>query len=435
MGIVPSAESRILGFESTVVQGRFLKDDDVHCAVISEALRQRLGVDVGQSISLRISGRNYNLQVVGILDDAKLNALRDLDGDSPLPMKIVETGRVELDAAPDIITEGLVPCDASEVIITNFGEFYGYPEFPLIRLNLLLQEGEDLGEYIVKLALMKGLQAWANTGEGVQMANLATYYEGKGLPLLVPWMIVVLTVVVTMLNSLFERRKEIYVFSSIGMNPSHISGIFLAEVTMLGVLAGGGGYLLGLAWYKLMAFFTIALQVRMKISAAWVLGAIGVSLAAVLVGCWTALKTSTVITPSLRRRWYSMNSTEPTHGRQEQLLPVTLTQTEIDEFENHLHDAIASHTYDLDNVTAQVKSSREMIEGSETRMIDFVYRSTHASLGRIYAMNRLTLNQDNEGLYKVQLVSEGDPQSTVKVGSLVREMVLQWSLRRGTQPE
>jgi len=369
--------------------------------------------------------------VVGILDDAKVNQLRDLDGQSPLPMKIVETGRVEMPATL-VITEGLVPCDASEVIITTFGEFFGHPEFNLIRLDLLLQEGLDLGEYAVKLALVKGFQAWASTVDGVHMANLTTYYEGKGLPLLVPWMIVVLTVAVTTLNSLFERRREIYVFSSIGMNPSHISGIFLAEVTMLGLVASGAGYLFGLVWYKLMAFFTVSLQVKMKTSAIWALGAMVVSLAAVLAGSWTVLRTSTVITPSLRRRWYSTRQIEPAQGRQEQILPVTLAESEINEFESYVYNALASHMNDINNFTAQIKKTRKMEDGNPTYIIDFVYRAAHAPVGGIYAINRLTIKREPEGRCVVLFTSRGDSESTVKASSLMRKTVLQWGVRRGT---
>ena len=433
MGIVPGLESKMISLDSAVIEGRFLEDNDTHCALISKALQRRLGVLVGQSIPLEISGTIYNLRVVGILDDARVNELSDLDGQSFLPMKIVETGRTVVPGMPDVITEGLAPCDAGEVVITTFSELSGYPEFTLIRLDLVLQEGEDLGDYAVKLALMKGFQAWANTADGVHMANLATYYEGKGLPLLVPWMIVVLTVVVTMLNSLFERREEIHVFSSIGMNPSHISGIFLAEVTMLGLVAGGTGYLFGLAWYKLMAFFAISLQVKMKTSAIWALGAMGVSLAAVLAGCWTALKTSTVITPSLRRRWYSTRQLEPAQGRQEQILPVTLAESEIDEYEAYVHNALISHMHDLNNVTAQIKRTRKMEEGSPTLTIDFVYRPAHTPLGGTYATNRLTIRRDPGGQYVVQFTSEGDSPSTTKAGSLVRETALQWSVRRKPQ--
>ena len=91
--------------------------------------------------------------------------------------------------------------------------------------------------------------------------------EGEGLPLIIPWAIVVLNVVVTMLNSLFERRREINILSSVGLNPAEIASIFVAEASIMGFIAGGLGYLLGLSFYRLMPLLGLTLEVQQKVSA------------------------------------------------------------------------------------------------------------------------------------------------------------------------
>ena len=102
--------------------------------------------------------------------------------------------------------------------------------------------------------------------------------EGEGLPLIIPWAIVVLNVVVTMLNSLFERRREINILSSVGLNPAEIASIFAAEASIMGFIAGGLGYLLGLSFYRLMPLLGLTLEVQQKVSAVRALAAIGISI-------------------------------------------------------------------------------------------------------------------------------------------------------------
>jgi hypothetical protein len=425
MCIDPSAEAEATGIDDALVEGRYLRDDDVG-VLISAKLRDRLGLNVGDSIPLRLMNTPLSPIVIGVLDDEMLESFKDLDGGSVLPLKIIEVERVELDG-PDLIMEALAPCTAEETIIATLKAVSWLPGLTLSRLNVVVDKGIDLGNYVQMLALNRGVRAWASTTEGVYLAHLAPFFEGKGLPVAVPWVIVVLSVVMTMVSSYYERRRELVIYSAIGMNPRHLTGVFLAEAAVIGVAGGCLGYLLGLGWYKIIFTLTPTLQVKQKVSAFWSLAAIGFSLAAVLVGGLTALLNSTAITPSLRRRWEVTGSTDKTYNVYETPLPIRITEDELDPFKAFILGKLEEASTGLEMITQNIRESPTIISTKASWIVDFTYRSITLNIKGIYSRNRLIVRRDG-GFFTVSLTSEGDEESAWKTGALLRQMLLDWSL-------
>ena len=430
VGIVPSAEAKILSLDEAVTEGRYLRDDDENCVLISERFKERLGLSIGNNLTLWVSGEKLTLRVVGIFDDRKLENIRDLDGEPFLPMKIVELRRAQVDEGIDIITEGLRPCSASEVLVTTWKTASKIPEVQISRLDIVLKEGEDLKELAKMIALNKGLRAWASTREGIYLAKLSPYFEGKGLPIAIPWLIVVLNVVITMLNSLYERRKEILIYSSIGINPSQIAGIFLAEAGVIGIVGGGLGYLLGLCWYRILSLIGASLQVKQKISALWTLAAMAVSLTAVLVGGLTALKGSVVITPSLRRKWRVDSSSYRIAEPFKLTLPILVFKEEVDEFVDFFLEELRSHVDDCEHIYI-LGERREGVDKLFSWEIEFFY-TYGGQMSPVHTRNKLLLRKERgKDYYEAVLLSDGIPEAVQRTASFVRRILLKWNVRRG----
>src|SRR6266700_7604696 len=72
----------------------------------------------------------------------------------------------------------------------------------------------------------------------------STAIAGAGT-LFIPILIAALIVLNTMLNAVFERQKEIHIFSSIGLAPNHVAMLFMAESLVYAVLRAIAGYELG----------------------------------------------------------------------------------------------------------------------------------------------------------------------------------------------
>ena len=59
----------------------------------------------------------------------------------------------------------------------------------------------------------------------------------SGVPnIIIPILISVLIVLNTMIGSVYERKREIGVYTSVGLAPSHVSFLFIAESLAIAVL-------------------------------------------------------------------------------------------------------------------------------------------------------------------------------------------------------
>ncbi len=424
VAINPEMEAKVNRLDSALVEGRYL-GDAVGEALISVGLAERLSSSIGDSFSMTSQEKTHELTIVGLLDDETLSDLTDIDGRSILPQKIIEWERVEMDG-PDFVVEALAPCSPDEVIWINFDTGENMSALWLLRINLLLQEDVDVMEFARSTALNRGFRSWASTLTGVYLAQLTGYFEGKGLPIVIPWVIVVLNVVVTMMNAYYERRHEVMIYSSIGMNPRHVSGIFLAEAAVIGVIGGCIGYLLGLSAYKIIYILTPALQVKQKVSAYWSVAAIGISMMAVLVGGLSALKNSTSITPSLRRRW-TIDKKQDSSDETRIVIPVQVYEEEINEYIAFISEKLEHAKNGNDMIVKMPKMTQIGEHSWEYR---FIYCSASTQISALYTRNRLIVENGLEKTYTTTLYTLGEINSVKQAGGFMRQIGLEWSLQR-----
>ncbi len=71
--------------------------------------------------------------------------------------------------------------------------------------------------------------------------------------IIIPILIAALIVLNTMLGSVYERVKEIGIFSSIGLSPANIAMLFIAEAIVYGIIGAVSGYLIGQGLAKLIS--------------------------------------------------------------------------------------------------------------------------------------------------------------------------------------
>ncbi len=425
LAVAPSLEAEMNGLDHAVASGRYLTDDDANTILISVSLAERLGKTVGDTVNFTSLDSSYVFLIVGLLGDEEFESIVDLDGEPIIPQKIIELERIEMDG-PDYVVEGLAYCDPSEVLVINQATGANVSRIWINRINLVFEEGYDVLGFASSTALNRGFRVWASSPEGVCLAELTDYFQGKGLPILVPWLIVALNVVVTMLNSYYERRHDISIYSSVGMNPSHISGVFLAEAAVIGVVAGCLGYMLGLGAYKFIYLVTPTLQVKQKVSAYWSLAAIGMSLSAVLMGGVVAVRNSTVITPSMRRRWRTEREGAGEPYRVP--VPVHVYEEEVERFVGFLEGELRVLQGGSELATRMIR----VTETAEPRrwVITFNYGTVNATMSDIYTKNTLTVTRGGDGTHHATLLCEGNEEGVRATGSLMRRIVLDWGLER-----
>ena len=422
IGIDPRAESLVTGIDEIVVEGAYLKGG-AYEILISQSLKETLDVDVGSHISL--SGRAVT--VAGIFDDSKLRRVRDLDGSKILPRKLVNIS--PSGAEPEIVLE---ICEPGETVICTLETALSLPLVGVSRIDIATEAGEDPKAFAERIALERGYNVWASSPEGLYISQLSTYLQGKGLPVLVPGVIVVLNVVVTMLNSMYERRGEIHILSSVGLNPAQIAAIFVAEASIIGIVGGGIGYTIGLGFYKIMAFLQLTIEVRQKISALWSLGAVGISMTAAIVGATLALKSSVIITPSLMRRWRIEKQERTMREPWEITIPIKVLAEEVEEFFDYVLRVLRSYIDDPVVRTDRIKTYEEETEEAIVKRIRFIHRLTRSSLGDFYTTNNIILEKRlGEDIFSVKLLSSGESGWAHRTGTFVRQIAMGWSAKKG----
>lgn len=413
MGVVgvDSYEGDTVNLGGILLQGGLPDDDGV---LVPGSVADQHDLRMGDVI--RVS--SLELEVQGIFSEDALNGLKDLDGTGYAPDKWVNTN-------PD----GEVPnwviqdCEGSEVVIMSTETAIDLPMVGIQRIALEPREGVEVEGFAERLALERGYRAYASTPDHYVTVRLGNYFEGRGLSLIIPWAIVVLNVVITMLNSLYERRGEIEILSSVGLNPAQVSGIFVAEAFITGFIAGGLGYLIGLGLYRGMAYLNIGLQVHQKVSAVWSIASITLAISAVLTGAYAALRNSVVITPSLMRRWKIDRDSGGFHEPYRISIPLKLEAEEIDPYIEFIHRKLKG----IENHPTQVTSSIKVDGAGEGKRIRFIYKSVQATTGNFYTRNEVKITRLPNGEYGATLESLGDPNWVHVAGSLIRSMTMEYS--------
>ncbi|MBD3205113.1 FtsX-like permease family protein [Candidatus Bathyarchaeota archaeon] len=406
-----SMEFNLINIESALISGSMPGDNGI---VISNNLLEEINAELGDTVSIGLQ----SFVLHGVLDDSELRNIQDLDGEKYLPDKWINTnpeGEV-----PNWVLE---PCEPDEVIFMSLENAQKLPSTGIQRVALSMEGGADPYAFAERLALERGYRSYASTPDEYILLRLGNYFEGRGFTLAIPWAIVVLNVIVTMLNSLYERRSEIEILSSVGLNPAQVSAIFVSEATIIGFIGGGLGYLLGLSFYKGMAILNIGLQVHQKVSAVWSLASIGLAISAVITGAFAALKNSVVITPSLTRRWKIDRGTGGFQEPWRITVPIKMEKSEVKPYLDYVNKRLKR----LENHPVHITSSIRREDIEEGKKISFIYKSLQASTGNFYTINELFVEPFGENEYGARLESLGDPEWVHVAGSLIRQITMDFS--------
>lgn len=300
IGLKPSLESELIKINRIIDEGngRFLEDSDLYGILISEKASESLNVKPGDKIVF--CGMNFT--VVGIFNSAKLRETIDLDGNSVLPKEVFVTS---MDG--DLVYTPRYVAPENVVIIVS--ETASNLPLRIVASRVIIQthKAEDLIPLARALVLtFQRVETFVSFGDEIIHfyigARLISYGFTETLILLV---LTSLNIGVTMLNSVYERRREIITLSTVGLNPSQISVIFMAEALIMAFISGSLGYFFGLIGYYILFSLSLSpLLVKYKIEAAWSILALFFSIFSSTIGALIpSLKASIMATPSLLRKF------------------------------------------------------------------------------------------------------------------------------------
>ena len=298
--------------------GRWFQPGDVYSMILPDTIARTLRIDpadVGKA-KVNYSGQEYT--VVGIVDSQKLKMQADLDNEVVTPVDFIAMNKSSskgggkggdqgfkeyLHLEPDMTF--FLPYDTAADMgaeLRSIGIDFGSPAAvnenlkPLMyRLGLNLYAGQITHPEATNPKLRGTIERYSSIA--------AT--SGRGMELVFfPILIASLIVLNTMLGSVFERIKEIHIFSSIGLSPSHIGMLFMAEAMVYAILGSVAGYLLGQFASKILVWTGWLPDLYLNFSSVSAVGTTLVVVAVVLLSTlYPARKASEVATPAIDRTW------------------------------------------------------------------------------------------------------------------------------------
>lgn len=312
VGLTPQ-ESRVTRPQDALIAGRWFNSSDVYSVILPDAIASALRVEREDVGTATVSYAGVDYTVIGIFDVQRLKKILDLDSEPLTPVDFIlmqkmtqqgrsggETGfREYTHLEPDAIF--FIPYRTA----TNLGA-------ELRSIGIDFGDAKRVTETLGPLMHRLGLNLYAgripsdpNERPSIERYSSIAATSSKGLELVFfPVLIAALIVLNTMLGSVFERVREIHIFSSIGLAPAHIGMLFMAEALVYAILGSVAGYLLGqLTTTVLVAtgsFQGLYLNFSSVSAVMTTLVVVGVVLLSTL---YPARKAAEVATPAIDRSW------------------------------------------------------------------------------------------------------------------------------------
>ncbi|MFZ4508864.1 MAG: ABC transporter permease, partial [Fimbriimonas sp.] len=228
--------------------------------LLPSSLASQLKIDPRDAGKAKVNFAGTDYTVIGLVDPAILRSIQDLDGDGILPPDFSLSRRFQeessssnqafrsylrLDPGSCFILPVERSIDLGGELRTLAVAFQDPSQtrrslenlMPRIRMNLYASVPKVAGSTDLQVRQFSVFQASKGTGIALILVQLA---------------IAAVFVLNTMVASVYERTKEIAIFSSIGLAPNHIAMLFFAESLVYGVLGAVTGYILAQASAKII---------------------------------------------------------------------------------------------------------------------------------------------------------------------------------------
>jgi hypothetical protein len=357
MGLSPQ-EPGATGVDRALVAGSWFSEDREESVLLPVALAAQLGIvpeDVG-SVSVSIFGQDWRVR--GLYDAARYAEIKDLNDEPLTPakqnfaqnfmpgMEQLTTSLYNSDVDFDVSFEHL---DPGRIAILPYSALESM-DAKLYSVAVRFDDGVD-GEGLVQGFLSRaGFRIFVGLpDEAGQLRSLAytslgvTSMEGLGA-LFIPMLIAALIVLNTMMGAVYERFREIGVYSSVGLAPVHIAFLFIAEASVYGVLGVTVGYLVGQVTAKLLIVFDMLGGVSLNYSSLSAIASSLLVMAVVLLSAlYPARVASRLAVPDVVRRW---QLPDPDDDVWRFSFPFTVNRQAIESLCGYLHAYFSDYSHE-----------------------------------------------------------------------------------------
>ncbi len=173
-------------------------------------------------------------------------------------------------------------------------------------LTLRARDEKQVADLSDELSKRFAIAIFAGFNDGVKLVA-----AGNSLPqvsgaqqVAIPLTIAGLIIFNTMMGSIAERRREIHVYTSLGLAPLHVGALFVAEALTYGLLGTVFGYVIGQLVGTLLTHFHLLGNVTLNYSGTSAILTMGLILLIVLLSALVPARlASKIAAPSIERNW------------------------------------------------------------------------------------------------------------------------------------
>jgi ABC-type antimicrobial peptide transport system permease subunit len=324
LGLTPQ-ESDVTGLDQALLAGRwFLPEEDKVCILPNE-MAEPLGIDLDQMGQQQIRVFGDLFTVIGIVDSKRVKELKDLDDETMTPADFAVTGGQAVQEIAEeenrekqgledakVVIKPFVHLEPANILMIPYHTLRNVGSGnPLQSVAVRFESGTDvrntIEEFLARLAvtLFAGIQEAGDEYIKVSIYSSLGMTSFSGMAnLFIPILIAALIVLNTMMGSVYERFREIGIYSSVGLAPGHISWLFMAESCVYSVLGVVAGYLTGQITAKLLTQFDLISGLTLNYSSLSAVSSCILVMAVVMLSTvYPARKASHMAVPDVTRKW------------------------------------------------------------------------------------------------------------------------------------
>ena len=316
LGLTPD-ETKITGADRYLMSGRWFEPGEEFVCLLPNDLAELVGIFPEDAGTAKIEMQGQIFTVIGILDSEAFNKFKDLDDEKLTPVDTVKEKDDLADAQdqdPRVVAAApietfthlestnvlVVPYEyirdiggvLASVAIANFKDDSGQPKSDFVP---------DIEEFMARVSLTM----FVGKGEGVTVYSSigSTSLSGLG-NLFIPILIAALIVLNTMMGAVYERFREIGIYSSVGLAPNHIAALFLAEAGVFATLGAVMGYLIGQVLVLVLYNQGLLGGLELNYSSLSAISATLIVMATVFLSAlYPAKKAADMAVPDVTRKW------------------------------------------------------------------------------------------------------------------------------------
>jgi hypothetical protein len=249
-----ASEDRVTGLDSILVDGRWFRPGERRAIILPERMAAELRLRLDSSSDPTVELWGLPFKVIGVFSGKALMEYPDLDDEpitpvtfpSEISMEMTEVEMEALESGEEVrtfqtryqhIDGDLTVIVPYQTLLATGGKLKGIAVRPDSDTMSRVQS-EDLVDRF-------GLTLYAGEENGIFLYTASDTLSYSGVPnIVIPLIISVFIVLNTMIGSVYERKREIGIYTSVGLAPSHVSFLFIAEAMAFAVISVVLGYLL-----------------------------------------------------------------------------------------------------------------------------------------------------------------------------------------------